>query len=120
MITNIATVAIYVENQQKAKEFWVEKVGFTVTAEHPMGPNAFWLEVAPEGAPTRLVLYPKAMMKGRENRKASIVFECDNVQETYETMKANGVQFKGEPKTMQWGRFVHFSDEEGNEFIFRD
>lgn len=51
--------------------------------------------------------------------KASIVFECENVQDTYETMKANGVQFKGEPQKMQWGTFVHFSDEDGNEFIFK-
>jgi len=119
MITNLGTVAVYVEDQQKAKEFWTQKVGFRVIAEYPMGPNVFWLEVAPEGAQTRLVLYPKGMMKGYENMKASIVFECENVQDTYETMKANGVQFKGEPQKMQWGTFVHFSDEDGNEFIFK-
>lgn len=51
--------------------------------------------------------------------KASIVFECDNIQDTYETMKANGVQIKGEPQEMQWGTFVHFSDEDGNEYIFK-
>jgi hypothetical protein len=31
--------------------------------------------------------------------------------ETYEAMKANGVTFKGEPNTMQWGTFVQFNDE---------
>lgn len=49
MIKQIATVAIYVEDQQKAKTFWSEKVGFEVVANHPMGPNSFWLEVAPKG-----------------------------------------------------------------------
>ncbi|SOC08678.1 catechol 2,3-dioxygenase-like lactoylglutathione lyase family enzyme [Ureibacillus xyleni] len=119
MITNIGTVAIYVDDQQKAKEFWTKKVGFVVIAEHPMGPNAFWLEVAPENAKSRLVIYPKAMMKGSENLKASIVFECDNVLETYETMRENGVSFKGEPQEMQWGTFVQFSDEDGNTFLLR-
>ena len=84
-----------------------------------MGPNGYWLEVAPKGVQTRLVLYHQAMIKGYENRAASIVFECDDVQETYEMIKAKGVTFKGEPDVMQWGTFVHFSDEDGNEFIFK-
>lgn len=119
MITNIGTVAVYVEDQQKAKDFWTTKVGFEVISEHPMGPNAFWLEVAPEGERSRLVIYPKSMMKGFESMKASIVFECENVLETYQRMKFNGVIFKGEPKEMQWGSFVQFSDEDGNEFLLK-
>lgn len=119
MITEIATVAVYVEDQQKAKEFWTNKVGFEVYAEFPMGPNAYWLEVAPQNAKTHLVIYPKAMMQGHENMKASIVFACDNVMETYEKMQANGVQFVDEPKTMQWGTFVQFADEDGNEFLLK-
>lgn len=119
MITRIATVAVYVEDQQKAKTFWTEKVGFEIVADHPMGPNAHWLEVAPKGAESRLVIYPKAMMKGSESMKASIVFQCDNVKETYEKMKANGVSFLGEPQEMQWGTFVQFQDEDGNVFLLK-
>ncbi len=92
MITNAGTVAVYVEDQQKAKEFWTDKAGFEVAAERPMEPNTFWLEVAPKDAQTRLVLYPKAMMPNAENMKASIVFECDDILRTYEEMKAKGVK----------------------------
>ncbi|MFO6498379.1 MULTISPECIES: VOC family protein [Bacillus] len=119
MITNLGTVAVYVEDQQKAKDFWVNKAGFEVMAEHPMGPEAFWLEVAPQNAQTRLVIYPKSMMKGYEKMRASVVFECDHVFETYEKMKANGVEFKGKPEKMQWGTYAHFSDEDGNEFLIK-
>jgi len=120
MIQRIATVAIYVEDQQKAKQFWTEKVGFTVVAEHPMGPNAFWLEVAPKGAQTALVLYPKAMMNDWDKKQPSIVFECDNVMKLYEAMKANGVEFLGELQKMQWGTFVQFKDEDGHEFLLKE
>ncbi|MFS0863176.1 VOC family protein [Fredinandcohnia sp. 179-A 10B2 NHS] len=119
MIKQIATVAVYVEDQQKAKTFWSDKVGFGVIANHPMGPNAFWLEVAPQGAESRLVIYPKSMMQGSENMKASIVFQCEDIKSTYQTLKANGVEFLGEPHEMQWGTFVSFRDEEGNEFLLR-
>lgn len=119
MIKNVATIALYVEDQQKAKQFWTSKAGFVVVAEHPMGPGAYWLEVAPPQAQTRFVLYPKAMMQGHESMKASVVFECDDVLATYEQMKANGVVFVDEPKQMQWGTFVQFKDEDGHEFLMR-
>ncbi|EST53261.1 hypothetical protein T458_20645 [Brevibacillus panacihumi W25] len=119
MIKEIATVAVYVEDQQKAKRFWTEKVGFEVIADHPMGPHAHWLEVATKGAQTRLVIYPKSMMQGSENMKASIVFACDDCLGTYETMKTRGVEFLGEPNQMQWGTFVQFKDEDGNTFLLK-
>lgn len=54
--------------------------------------------------------------KKSENTKVSIVFQCEVVTNTYEKLKANGVEFLGEPQEMQWGKFVQFKDEDGNEF----
>jgi lactoylglutathione lyase len=119
MIKQILTVAVYVEDQQKAKEFWTKKVGFEVAAEHQMGPNAYWLEVGPKNAESKLVIYPKSMMTNWNELKPSIVFGCDDVFAAYETMKANGVEFLEEPKEMPWGTFVQFKDEDGNEFILK-
>lgn len=119
MITKMATVAVYVDDQQKAKQFWTEKAGFKVMADHPMGPNANWLEVAPEGAESHLVIYPKSMMEGWETKHASIVFTCDDIMGTYEKMKANGVEFAGEPNEMPWGTFAQFKDEDGNDFLLK-
>jgi predicted enzyme related to lactoylglutathione lyase len=108
MIKNIATVAVYVEDQQKAKAFWTEKMGFEVTAQHPMGPHAFWLEVAPKDAQSKLVLYPKAMMEGHETKQASIVFDTENIEDYYVKLKERGVELVGKPQKMQWGTFVQF------------
>ncbi|MBY6038226.1 VOC family protein [Fictibacillus nanhaiensis] len=119
MIKRIATVAVYVEDQQAAKTFWTEKVGFEVKAEFPMGPGSFWLEVGPKDAQTNLVIYPKAMMKDWAEKKPSIVFETDDIQGDYERMKEKGVSFLDEPQTMQWGTFVQFKDEDGNEFLLK-
>jgi lactoylglutathione lyase len=119
MILKIATAAVYVEDQQKAKAFWTEKVGFEVVRETPMGPGASWLEVAPKGAETALVIYPKSMMKGWEEMKPSLVFVCEDIDETYRKMKENGVTFAGEPQKMAWGTFAQFYDEDGNSFVLK-
>jgi lactoylglutathione lyase len=119
MIQKIATVGIYVEDQQKAKAFWTEKVGFEVVAEHPMGPGSFWLEVAPKGAESALVIYPRSMMKNWAELKPSIVFVTSDIEGTYEGMKSRGVEFEGELQKMQWGTFATFRDEDGNSFLLR-
>lgn len=119
MIKKIATVAVYVDDQAQAKAFWTEKIGFVVKAEHQMGPNAYWLEVAPEGAESHLVIYPKAMMKNFEEMKPSIVFHCTDLQAYYERLNAAGVEFLSEPQKMQWGTFVQFKDPDGNLFLLK-
>jgi lactoylglutathione lyase len=40
MITRIATVAVYVEDQQAALKFWTEQVGFVVHRQEQMTPQA--------------------------------------------------------------------------------
>ncbi|PDZ13206.1 hypothetical protein CON70_02015 [Bacillus pseudomycoides] len=119
MIAHIGTVAVYVDDQQKALEFWTEKAGFEVYRNDPMGPNASWIEVGPKGTRSHLVIYPKTMMPNANELKASIVFVTENMTETYETMKKNGVEFTQEPNKMPWGTFSIFKDNEGNEFVLK-
>jgi predicted enzyme related to lactoylglutathione lyase len=119
MITQIGTVAVYVDDQQKAKTFWTEKAGFELRRETQMTPEASWLEVAPKGAQSCLVIYPKAMMGGADDMKASIVFLCDDIDDTYRRMKEAGVTFLEEPNPMPWGTYARFQDEDGNEFLLK-
>jgi hypothetical protein len=49
MISRIEKVTVYVESQESAKRFWLEKIGFVVALEQPMGPGMTWLEVGPKG-----------------------------------------------------------------------
>jgi lactoylglutathione lyase len=120
VIDKIATAAVYVEDQKKALIFWTEQVGFEVQQEKPMGPDARWIEVGPAGAASCLVLYPRSMMEDWQQRKPSIVFECENLQQTFEEMRQRGVHFIQEPKAMPWGPFAMFEDTEGNQYGLRE
>lgn len=119
MIKQIATVGVYVESQERALEFWTARVGFELRRNQPMGPGASWLEVAPPGAQSCLVLYPRALMATWAEHKPAIVFECEDIRGTAERMAANGVKFTEEPKEMSWGTFAKFVDLDGNEFILK-
>jgi lactoylglutathione lyase len=119
MINKIASASIYVDNQEKALEFWTNKAGFEIRKDMSMGPNMRWIEVSSKSAETVLVLFPKKCMPNHEDMKPSLVFECEDIDKTYETMKNNGVQFEGEPVVMGFGKFTSFYDESGNKFGLR-
>jgi len=119
MIKWVATQAVYVSDQRAAENFWKDSVGFEVVTKRDIGNNFHWLEVSPPGAQTRLVLYPKFLMKDWNERKSSIVFECDDVDRTYQELKDRGVEVGRPPVNMQWGKFGSFKDLEGNEFGFK-
>ena len=119
MIERIGTVAIYVEDQDRALEFWTERVGFVVIRRDPMGAIGEWVEVAPADGQSCLALYPRSAMADWHEKKPSIVFECDDIDSTYAAMVENGVEFTDEPKAMPWGSYATFRDPDGNEYLLR-
>lgn len=112
----IGTVSIYVEDQKKALGFWTEKLGFQQRNNFDMGNGMTWMEVAPVGAESCLVIYPRQLMTDYEERKPSIVFTCDDIDGFCDVLKQKGVQFSKELSEMGWGKFASFLDEDGNEF----
>ena len=116
MIGSIITVGIYVENQEIAKTFYIDVLGFTLRREMSMGPDANRIEVSPVDGETSLVIYPKSMMKSWSEKKSSVVFHCQDVEETCRALKKKGVKITIEPSDMPWGKFAAFSEPDGNEF----
>lgn len=106
-------------DREAALKFWTEQVGFTLLRKEPMNPQGYWLEAGPEGARSAIVLYPRSMMADWAERKPSIVFECDEIQRTYQEMSSREVHFLQEPKKMTWGTFAIFQDPDGNEFVLK-
>ncbi len=123
MINRVGTVSIFVEDQDRAKAFYTEKLGMECTADNEMWPgaDARWLSVAPPGAETQIVLYKfdENWEHYRETfgKSQSLTLQCEDIDETYRVYKERGVQFLGEPETQFWGRFVMMVDCEGNTLI---
>ena len=119
MIKYIKTVAVFVSNQSEAVSFYTEMVGLEVRRKEAMGPQGDWIELAPKGGQSCLVLYPRSLMADWETRRPSIVFHCADVEQTYRDLAARGVQFQQPPQRMPWGVFAQFADLDGNEFLLQ-
>ena len=123
IINKIGKVTIYVKDQEEAKDFWLNKVGFALKMEQPMGPDFFWIEVGPsEDEFTTLVLYSKEAMEQHDPSKVShpsIMFSTTDIEAAYEKLKQNGVNV-GELLRMPFGTMFSFKDQDGNEYLLRE
>lgn len=115
MIQQVKFASIAVADQQRALDFYTQKLGFKVATDQEFGEGMRWIELKIGTAETRLVLFspPGSQPGGFQN----IVFQTDNVQKTYDELKARGVEFTEEPKTESWGTSAQFKDSEGNVFV---
>ena len=130
MIAKMSHVSIYVLNQDSAYDFYVNKLGFKVHTDAPMGPGMRWLTVTPPDQPDleiTLMSITEGMMFNKESAdkmkdlvtKGTFgfgVFECNDINATYEELKAKGVEFSKPPTTEFYGVEALFKDDSGNWF----
>ena len=114
MIGPVKTVGIYVSDQVASVDFYVNVLGFEVRRRMQMGSTAEWVEVAPPGAETSLVIYPRDLMPDWAERKTSIVFHCPDVVATLDRLEMLGVEIAMPAADLPWGTFAAIEDPDGN------
>jgi predicted enzyme related to lactoylglutathione lyase len=118
MIRGIKFVNIPVADQARALKFYTEKLGLAIATDQEMGPGGApvqrWIELRFPGADTLITLFTP---EGHEDRIGTFVplsLWADDIDATYTTLTARGVEFLGPPKREPWGTSVMFVDSEGN------
>ncbi len=130
MITKMNHVVVYVLDQNSAYDFYVNKLGFNVHTDAPMGEGARWLTVTPPDQPEleiSLMAISEGMMFDKDSaqkmrelvEKGTFgfgVFECNDLNATYEELKLKGVEFSQPPTQEFYGYEAIFKDDSGNWF----
>ena len=119
----IKIASLYVDDQDKALDFYTAKLGFTKMADIPMGPSYRWLTVvSPEGVDgVELALEGLHFDGARAYQKAlyeagipATAFVTTDVQAEAQRLRERGVVVRGEPQDMGPIRAVTFEDGCGN------
>ena len=120
MITGVNKVILAVDDQEQAKTFWVDKVGFDVAYDQSYGDER-WVEVRPPSGAPVLVLTRRSVDDPRPDvgdalPHSNVFFTCEDIAQTYEEMKARGVRFAAPPTQMHFGWWAMFEDDEGTRY----
>ncbi len=130
MITKMSHTPIFVLDQDSAKDFYCNKLGFEEKMDVDMGNGFRWVTVSPPDQPDlQIILFLVAPgMAMDEASAASLrslveagkmgagVFHVDDCHATYEELKAKGVEFTGPPEEKFYGIEAIMIDDSGNWF----
>ena len=116
MITHVKFVSIPTTDQNRALDFYTDKLGFKVVTDQPFDGKQRWIELRIGMSDTHFVLFT---MDGGPKPGASFngALACDNVERTYEELKGRGVEFAGPPQKESWGTFAVVKDPDGNQLV---
>src|SRR5919198_3558306 len=117
-ITQVGTVIVPISDQDRALEFYVDKLGFEKRTDTPYGESERWIEVAPPGATTTIALVPP-----REGEPTGIQtrvgLTSEDIDADHADLRARGVDV--DPEVMRMGDPVppmfFFRDPDGNNFL---
>ena len=113
----VSVVSVNVTDQDKAIDFFVNKLGFEKTMDAPFGEGQRWIEVkTPEGQ-TTINLYKASESGVQPGQFSSVSFYSDDVRGTVEEMRSKGVEITEDPNEQPWGVQAQFNDPDGNGYV---
>ena len=129
MIQRLSHATIYVLDQDAARDFYVNKLGFEVRIDQSMDNGFRWLTVSPKGQPDfQLILMQvdgpniqpdvAVILRGllERGKLGGAVLQTDDCRATYEELKAKGVEFVSPPTDRFYGVECVMKDNSSNWF----
>lgn len=118
-LSSIELVSIPVSDQDRAKEFYSQTLGFSVNVDAPVGEDMRWVQLTPPGggASIALITWQQAMPPGALQ---DLYLACQDIDGTYQTLRERGVTFTDEPFDSPFGKFAHFQDLDGNGWVLHE
>ena len=129
MIQRLSHATFYVLDQDAARDFYVNKLGFEVRMDGKMDNGFRWLTVSPKGQPDLQIILMKVDGPNMQPDVAKTlkelllagklgagVLQTADCKKTYEELKAKGVEFLSPPKEQFYGVEAILKDNSGNWF----
>jgi predicted enzyme related to lactoylglutathione lyase len=117
-IEDVIVVSVPVSDQERAKHFYVEQLGFDLKRDDSSVPGMRWISVAPRSGRVTLTLVdwfpsmPAGSVRG-------LVLRSSDLDADHATLTARGVQFEQAPQARPWGKEAVFVDPDGNAFVLQ-
>jgi catechol 2,3-dioxygenase-like lactoylglutathione lyase family enzyme len=118
-ITGVQVLSLPVSDQDRARDFYVDVLGFDLLRDTDMQPGMRWVQVAPRGGFTTITLVTWFdTMPAGSNR--GLVLETDDLDADVERLRGLGHDFPEGIQEQPWGRFVTLSDPDGNGIVLQE
>lgn len=119
-LTSIEIMSVPVSDQERAKKFYADVLGFTVQMDSTFGDGSMrWVMLRPPDGGTAIVLVTwfEDMNPGWLR---GTVLGCDDIEQTAAELTERGVILNEDAiAEAPWGRWLTFADPDGNAWVLQ-
>jgi len=112
MDMKLELVAVPVSDVDRAKAFYTEKAGFVADHDHAVSDEIRFVQLTPPGSACSITI-GKGVTKATPGSVEGLQVVVEDADAARAELLERGVEV-GEVQEFPWGRFVFFSDPDGN------
>jgi len=105
-------VGVPVSDVDRSKAFYVDQAGFNPDHDHTVSEDMRFVQLTPPGSACSIAI-GKGIVDGEPGSLKGLQVVVDDIEEAKADLGGRGVDV-GEVQDFPWGRFLFFSDPDGN------
>jgi predicted enzyme related to lactoylglutathione lyase len=110
-------VQVPVSDVDRAKAFYVDQVGFNADHDHQVNDALRFVQLTPPGSACSIAI-GTGLSKMAAGSVEGLQIVVDDADAAHAELKARGVEVS-DVQDLPWGRFVFFSDPDGNSWALQ-
>ncbi|WP_285726779.1 VOC family protein [Psychromicrobium xiongbiense] len=110
-------VFVPVSDVDRAKDFYVNQVGFNADYDERPNEAIRFVQLTPPGSACSICI-GEGLNDAPAGTAPSLQMVVSDIQVAYDQLKANGVEVS-DIEVLDWGSFVYFADPDGNKWALQ-
>jgi catechol 2,3-dioxygenase-like lactoylglutathione lyase family enzyme len=111
-------VTVPVSDVDRAKAFYVDQVGFNADSDHQVTDELRFVQLTPPGSACSIAI-GTGLNDAEPGSARGLQIVVASADAAYAELRERGVE-ASEPQDFPWGRFVFFSDPDGNGWALQE
>ena len=118
MDMKLELVAVPVSDPDRAKAFYTEQVGFNADHDIPVREGLRFIQLTPPGSACSIAI-GEGLTEAEPGSVVGLQLVVASADEAHDELAGRGVEVS-EIQEFPWGRFVFFSDPDGNKWSLQE
>lgn len=117
MEMKIEVVFLGVTDPEQSKAFYVDKIGFHADHDHTVTEGLRFIQLTPPGSACSIA-FGEGITDAKPGASRDLMMVIEDADSARKELKARGVDVS-DIDDQQWGRFIRFSDPDGNSWALQ-
>ena len=119
MEMKLELIAIPITDVDRARDFYKDKIGFTLDHDHTVNENLRFVQMTPVGSACSICFGVGIADNMKPGSIKGLQMVVKDAQAAHDELKGRGVDVT-DVETQVWGKFIYFNDPDGNAWAIQE